>query len=212
MSDLSKNTPVHLINVSFKGDRAGWFCGTEQRQRDPKSSVLTLYPLVNDDPRESKSMSYELAIIAQRRFREELGILFRLALEQHGEFIDEAFTPANEEPDVRIPLLVCPDDLIPLDLWFTIRPANTVFGRCWCCRPQDIPSLRESLGKIDTIYGRPEESPEEVLERARRHWKSLGLKVEGSPHPNADERDNAELKQILQEPKNPGQRRRPGDL
>lgn len=110
------------------------------------------------------------------------------------------------EPDTRTWMVVCPDDLIAQDLWFVVKPANTVNGRVWCVRPADVPSLKESLGKIDTIYGRIGENPDEVLERARRHWKSLGLKVEGSPHPNGQK-----VVEEVEQSKFKG-RRRPGDL
>jgi hypothetical protein len=88
---------VHVVFVLTNGNRI-WFSHTDRRQH-PRTFEWQTVPVADDDPRQSRPMRYDMALMAAKRWREEFHYSVRLALEQYGEFIDEPeqATPALAE-------------------------------------------------------------------------------------------------------------------
>src|SRR6266404_2016452 len=84
LNSLSPDRLVHVI-IEQNGKRA-WFHHTDRR-RDDHTGVWYTLPVVDDDPRESKPMTLQMALVCQQRWK-DLGIACRFALEPNGEFID----------------------------------------------------------------------------------------------------------------------------
>ena len=87
LNTLSSGTLVHLV-FEQNGKRS-WFNRTD-RKYDQKTGVWSTVPLVGTEPRESVPMRLDWAIVAQKRWREELGFIFRITLEanQTSPFVD----------------------------------------------------------------------------------------------------------------------------
>ena len=77
MSTIDKNTRVHLVAFT-QGYRRCWLSKVATGRN--KRGDLVLTPTWDDDPAQSQPMSYEHAIIFQRRLREESGVIARFAL------------------------------------------------------------------------------------------------------------------------------------
>ena len=78
---------VHVIVE--QGGRRTFFHHTDRLQDDKSKRWFTV-PVVDDDPAGSHPVRFDIALVCKQRWRDELGLTVRLALEQSGPYIDQA--------------------------------------------------------------------------------------------------------------------------
>jgi len=112
-NSIALGRPVHLVYVDPKTGQKGWYVRTETRQ-NPTTKVWEPWPLIDDDPSQSTPLLYEYAVIACRRWRNELNLNFHIALDASplAEFVD---------PDPAAPTA---PPWIHADCWVTVTEAG----------------------------------------------------------------------------------------
>lgn len=162
LNTLSSSTPVHLV-FEQNGKRS-WFNRTD-RTYDKKTGAWVTIPVIGTEPQESNSMTLEMAVICQRRWR-ELGIECRIAKETNGTYIDEGtVSPSSALWEFRDYLVTCTPEGEPLDgldapYCLMVRAVNTPNGRQFCLRALN-PSLRQP-----SVFSSFEEGPEHCVAKA----------------------------------------------
>jgi hypothetical protein len=167
MNAVSAGTLVHLIFIDPTSHKKSWFVRTDRRQT--VSKVYQTWPLVDDDPRQSKPVTYDFAIVAQRRWREELNLVFRLSLEPNGKFIDEEIIPPPTGPWPHQDALVTVDaegnlfDSPDATHVFLVRAVRTPQGPMFCLRFET--GILQNQSQYSTIQEGPEGAVRKAIER-----------------------------------------------
>jgi hypothetical protein len=170
------------------------------RRQHPTTMVWSTLPLIDDDARHSVPMTYEFAVTARRRWREELNFNFHIALEQHSEFIDEEdvapVLPWNHRDH-----FVWVD--AAADLGYTIRAVHTPQGKMFCLRFEN-PNLQ-----AQSVFVPLEDGPEACVVKAREmHFLEL---EPPKPSPFRAAREADAQRQAQREVDKPCVNLRPGD-
>jgi hypothetical protein len=153
-------------------------------------------------------ITYEFAIVAHRRWRDELGLNFRLALEPNGELIDENIVSRPAGPWPHEDVLVTVDaggnlfDSPNATHVYLVRAVRTTEGPMFCLRFET--AVLQHQAQFSTIA----EGPQVAVERAIARGYHKLEKPRPNPHLQARQRE-AELRaaQSLR----PAQHIRPGD-
>lgn len=157
LDTLARDRLVHLV-ITLRDGRRAWQAGVE-RQENPTTKQSFTAPRWNDDPHMSRPLPLEMAIICQRRWKQELNLLCRLSLEPYSEFIDEA--PQREcIPWQHVDHFVHVDPEETIGFW--VRAVNTPQGKQFCLRFEN-PDLAEQSVFVDLSEG-----PAGCVEKARR--------------------------------------------
>ena len=184
MFGLSADRLVHVVFLYPDGHRV-WFNHTDRRQ-DARTFVWVTVPIADDDPRQSKPMRYDMALHAVKRWREELHLNARIALEANGAFIDDEPAAPTGTPVERENMQY---------RGVLIRPASC---NRWCIRMSN---------NIETIYSEPGGTPESVYEKLTTVFPQLVKFAEPYVAPEPTVTPVQQQQQAV-----PQYRRRPGDI
>ncbi len=182
MSAISASTLVFPYFLDPQTGQRIWLTSAETRTTRDDRKIL--FPLMDDDQAAAKSFRYDLALIMQRRFREEgLGPQYDLhfALNPTGEEVARSGVTSAPTADNR---------QVMTYKGLLVRP---YIPHGWCVHLFDGPRQLESV-KGETIEG----AVDKVYER------NLQTKAEKAPAPPAPEPPELEVAR--------GPRLRPGDI
>ena len=164
---IDKSRMVHVVFLNPNGSRS-YFVKTDRRF-DRSTGQSTTWPLVDTDPRNSVSMTYELAQISKRLWSNHpFNLNVRLALEAGPkvEFIDESSAMPSSVPwEFRDYLITCTVEGQPLDgldapYCLQVRAVTTPQGRQFCLRAEN-PNLNQP-----SVFSTFEEGPEHCVAKA----------------------------------------------
>jgi hypothetical protein len=203
LNSLSSNALVHLIFKYPDGKRV-WFCRTD-RKRDDQTGQWHTFPIADDDASQSKSMTFEIGLICQRRWRDELGQHWRMALEPYGNFVDEQSSGEVSQWQ-HIDYFIMTDEVS--DTGFLIRAVHTPQGKQFCLKFEH-PDLQQQ-----SIFVPFEAGPEACITKAREmHFLDL---EPPKPNPLRAEREAEAQRQAQRQAQRDSNTRfgrlRPGDL
>jgi hypothetical protein len=157
---------VHIVYVQPSGERI-WQSRIDRKQ-DPITKTISVIPLFDDDPHQSHPLPLETALICKRRWLDELKLNCRLALHQHGEFIDD-------EPETKVaPVWEHRDFFILTDeineTGYLVRAVCTPEGKMFCLKFQN------PLLENQSVLTRLEDGPEGPIRKARElHFLDIEL-------------------------------------
>ena len=173
---IDKSRLVHVAFIAPDGRRS-WFVRTDRRL-DPSTGQSTTWPLVDTEPRNSQTITYEFGEVSKRLWSSPpFSLNVRLTLEAgpNTEFIDEGNGSSPSVPagawEFKDYLVTCHETGEPLDSFdapcvLRIRAVLTPEGKKFCLRA-DNPSLTSP-----SVFETFERGPEAVVEKA---W-SLGFR------------------------------------
>jgi hypothetical protein len=153
---------VHVIVE--QGGRRTFFHHTDRLQDDKSKRWFTV-PVVDDDPAGSHPVRFDIALVCKQRWRDELGLTVRLALEQSGPYIDQAPGMNMLSWEHRNYLVSVDRDGKPFDSFdapcvYKVIATLTPSGKMFCLRFNHA-SLRNQA-----VYATLEEGPETCVARA----------------------------------------------
>lgn len=135
---------LHLIFFDKAGKKL-WYTGVDRKMRDSKWQTI---PLADDDPSKSKPVAYEMAVIARKRFREDLGIETHFAFEPNSECVyEETPTPVSPIREDRVPVKATLDEVD----WYKIIPVSTPQGPRWILRFEQPELVNQYVSEKDPI-------------------------------------------------------------
>jgi hypothetical protein len=160
---VARETLVHLIHVQLSGQRI-WQCGLD-RQQNPTTKQWFVVPLFDDDPRQSKPLPLERAIICKRRWLDDLKLHVHLSLHPFGPFIDD-------EPEAKRPMWEHRDFFVLTDelnaTGFYVRAVHTPAGPAFCLK------FTNPLLEAQSIITPLSDGPEGPIRKAReRHFLDI---------------------------------------
>jgi len=203
--NLAADRLVHVI-IEQNGKRT-WFNRTD-RVQDHKTRRWFTVPVVDPEPSGSKPMRHDLALVAQHRWRDELNLVVRLALEPNGPYIDELPTMSLLPWKHQNYLVTVDRDGRPLDSLdapcvYDVIATHTPSGRMFVLR-FNHPDLQNQ-----PVFSTFEEGPEVAVARA---FEKGYTKLEPpQPNPYLEARRQEAARQAA-EAARPKVRYRVGDL
>lgn len=178
------SSSVYLFG-ELKDGRRCWWNGI---YRDATANFKPVSIPCFDDA-DATLVSFEFAIEARKRWRQDFGIVVHVALEKYGPTVSDDASQ-NSGEDTRTP------QFVPFTngLGLFVTPGTRPDGRCWYLRSGDVPSFRDHQRHtaIESISGA---TPQEAAQRAVDSW---GVEILFRD-PNQDARDEEERKKAALE-------------